>query len=305
VEAPQPLEPRFERGLGFAAAGVPALEVRENGDELDDRMRGRIVELHRPGALRLLFQQRGEVQPEDLVGLRRAPAGRIGEQRDVEVRQRVAERAADVVGIVVDLDKLREALDRVLTEGVALLPEHEVRSGGLAVDLLARPGLEVDLARGFDALALLDLPGVRPCVVDECLRVEELERRARGKVRGPRLVLEKPHRALGAVKTHLELCGADQGFRPLRGVLRLLRRPEDRLDAVERLLELLLRNERVDLFPCMRKRGRRRGRRSHRRSDRGLLLGAGRGVSGEQQDTREQDSGADSSSGRTHDRHSA
>ena len=75
------------------------------------------------------------------------------------------------------------AFDVLAAEGFPLLPDVDVRPIGLVVDLLARPGLQVDRARRLHALALRDLPGVRPRVVHERLRVEELEGGARKQIR--------------------------------------------------------------------------------------------------------------------------
>ena len=74
LEPAQPLEPRLERGLAFAAPGVPALEVRQDGDEAIDRVDGRIVQSDRRRGFRVRAQQAPEVEGVDGVRLRRAPS---------------------------------------------------------------------------------------------------------------------------------------------------------------------------------------------------------------------------------------
>ncbi len=307
MEAAQPLEPCLERGFPFAAAGVPALEVREDRHVTLDGVDGRIVE---PGGcrsrrgLRVRAEKPGEVERVDGVGLCGTPARGVGQDLREEVGERVAQRRPDSRGIVVRLDELGERLHALAPEGLPLLPEVHVRADGFVVDLLARPGLEVDRPLRLDALALRDLPGVHPRVVDERLRVEELEGRAGEKVLRPRLVFEKPDRGLVAVEARAHLHRADERLRPFGGILARLRRLQKRVDGAGGLLELLLGDEPVDLFPARGGRrdgahGRRGGCPSDRDGGRPLLLTRRR----PQGDSRDHNSSP--SRERAHVRHSA
>ena len=281
VENAQTLEPRLEGGLAPFALRVPRLEVREHRHGLGQGMRGGIVEaghlLTRTGTpgVAPLPEQARQVQAEELVGLRGAPTGGVRQERREEIRDGVAQGPANVRRIVVGLDELREARDGIAAQRLALCPDREVRAPRLVPDLLARPRLQVDRSRGFDALALPDLPRVRVRVVDQRLRVEELERRARQDVRRPRPLLQETHRGLRAVKSHPKLRGSDQRPGPLRGVVTLLGRVEERLNASEGLLELLFGDQAIDLRPRRRRRRRECGARVRSgcrpRRDRGTL----------------------------------
>src|SRR5262249_45347523 len=93
----------------------------------------------------------------------------------------------------------------------------------------------------------------------------ELQRRAVERALGPRLLLEETDRRLVAVERRAELDGADEGTGPLVVVLAAAGGVEDRVDPVERLGELLLGDEAVDLLPgSLAGRRRRRGGRGSR-----------------------------------------
>ncbi len=175
-QPPFALEASLEGRLALIPAGVPSLEIGQNGDEPRDGVIRGVVEPDSVGRRRIGAKKLRQVEREDRVRLGRSPARGIGQQGGEEVADGVAERVADPRRVVVGLDELRERLDLLAAQGLPLFPESDVGARCLVVDLLPRPRLEVHLPRRLDALAARHLPGVHLRVVHERLRVEELER---------------------------------------------------------------------------------------------------------------------------------
>ncbi len=236
---------------------MPGLQVRQDGDDLLQRMRGRVGQ-ERVGGGAFFVKELLQVEPEDFVGLLWRPAGSVREQLDEEIRHHVAQRAADPCGVCVGFEVLRERGDPELPERRPLAPDLEIGALRLREDLLARPGRKIHCASRLDALAARNLPGIRACVGRERLRVEEIECGAWQRAFRPRLLLEKPDCSLVAVEADRQLRLPHESPRPFGFVSAPPRRGKDLLHAFGRLLELLFRGEPVHFFPTGR-RGRLHG----------------------------------------------
>src|SRR5262249_61082983 len=106
-------------------------------------------------------------------------------------------------------------------ERFPLLPETQVRTERLRVDLRTRPGLQINGSGGFDPFALMDLPGVGVEVGDERLGVEQLELGPGQKTLRPRLLFQETDRGLVAVKADAKLHFPYERPGPFRFVSRL------------------------------------------------------------------------------------
>ena len=259
MEAAEPLQARFQLRLAPPRGGVPRLEVRQNRDGLLERVdRG----IFQGGKLRRSphSEEPGQRQSRSRRGLRGRPSGRVGEKLREEVRQRVAQRAADLGRIGVLLEVLGEPPDGHRSELPAPLPRVEVSVARLLEDLLARPRLQVRAGR-IDPLALADLPRVGPRVVDEGVRVEEIQRDPREQPLRPLLFAEETDGGLEAVQRRLQLHVPDERPGPVF-LVPTSRRGEDRVHLRQGLRELLLGDEPVHFRPVRGRSdgGRLRGR---------------------------------------------
>ena len=243
VQPAEPLEACLEGRLPPSGRGLPGLQVRKDGRELRERVRGGIVEarLYRP-------QQRGHVEPVQLV-LLRAPERGVRQQLDDQVGDRVPHRPPDARGVVAALQVVADAVDRIRTDAVTLRPDARVRTHRLRADLVRRPLLEIQRILRLDALALPDLVGVRLEVVDEGLAMEEVEHGMAGGAGRPRRLAQETDDRLVPVKGAAELRFPDQRARPLVLVAAGLGPGADLRHHCRRRLVLLLADEPVRLFP--------------------------------------------------------
>src|SRR6185436_8491964 len=100
-------------------------------------------------------------------------------------------RPADPRRVVTRREVARKDADRLAAELLAERKDALERAERLGGDLVPCPGLQVHRASGLDLLPLTDLIAVGLDVVDERARVEQLERRAGNRGRGPDLVAEE------------------------------------------------------------------------------------------------------------------
>ena len=249
VQGAQPGQARLEGGFLLALLVVPALQVVEDGADLDQRVHPGVD--HRAGGQLLPAEESLEIQLVDLVGVLRPPAGGVGEQLHPQVGDRVAQGGADVRGVVVLLDVGGQVLDRVVAQLLAVLPDGLVGLLGLGEDLLHGPGLQVHLALGVHPLALADLPGVAVGVGDQRVGVVEVQHRVAQQVLGPVLLGQETHRGLVPVQGGAQLHRADQAAHPLLGLLLLLGLLQKPLDHLAGRLVLLLVGQLVVLLPAL------------------------------------------------------
>ncbi len=104
MQTAKPFEACFQSRLRTVAAHVPGLEIVEEGADLQKRVDRGIVELDRGRRLRIARDQGRGIQPEDVVGLGRAPQRGVGQQLDPEIGDGVAQGAADARRVVVLLN---------------------------------------------------------------------------------------------------------------------------------------------------------------------------------------------------------
>jgi hypothetical protein len=249
VQPAQPFEAGLEGGLGPVVRCVPGFEVIEQSADLDQRVNGWGREVDPRGRSRIARDQRRCVKLEDVVGFRRAPQRRVGQQLDPQVGHGVAQGAADARRVVVLLNVASEITERLAPPLRSIRPQGEIRGVRRLDDLLEVPGLEIELAGGLHPLALVDLPRVDAGVGGEGVGVVKVEHRVRHRIVRPRLVLEKTHRGLVAVERHSQLGLLDQGAGPILSVALGRRACADGRHRLRSGFELLFRYQPIDVVP--------------------------------------------------------
>ena len=273
------IEVGLEFGPELSAPAMPVLEVGQHDDGAQQRVD------RASGNVGPLGQEIPEIELPGLVRLGRRPEARISQQAvDEEVGHGVAQRIPDALREVVRL-KVGEITDRDAAQLLAALPDREEAPLGLGGDLFGGPRLEVELGvrrHRNHALALPDLPVVAREVLEQGVGVVELDRGAGGRTRRPGRRLHLLDRGLETAEGGPHLRLAHQGLRPGRLVAGGAGARDQRRQPVGGLLQLLLAQQAVDLFPGGARahplgllRGRRQPQPLRRRI--GLQALAGRG----------------------------
>jgi hypothetical protein len=163
---------------------------------------------------RRIGQKPGQVEPVDFVGLGRGPQTGVLKDAGHEVDDGVPERVADAGRIAAGSPEIGEIADRVAGQPFPVLPHPQQGPPGFGLDLVPGPGLEVDLFRGLDAFAPVDLPGIGLVVSVEGLGVEKVEHVPVERGVRPGLFLQEADRGLVAVEGGAELDLLDEGPGP-------------------------------------------------------------------------------------------
>ena len=253
-------QPGFQRrgpGPGRIARGVaaaPIVKLVQQGAEPERRVGGWVVELdtrqHGAAARRIdARQQGGQRQRVALVQLGGRPAGGIGQVRNPEIGDEVAQAVAQPRRIVAPLEVGCQPRRGLACESGTLLPGGEVLRIGFGVNLVDGPRFEINGPVCLDARARADFVAVGARVVGQRMGIEQAQHELRAVVLRPGLFAKCAHRRLVAVQAGAQLRFAHQRERPVLGVAgaaRLLAQPGD---IARGLFEFLLVDQLVDAGP--------------------------------------------------------
>ena len=276
---------RFESGFGtVSGAAAPILVLAEERGLFFERVGGRRVEDGGGGpGVERGRQEPVEVEEIGFVRLARGPEARVGEEPGDEIDDRVAEGVADPGRIVAGAPEIGIFPGPMVRQALPVPPDALERGPGLRVDLVPRPGLEVDGACGLDALALVDLPGIGFVIGREGLGEEKVQHVAVDGGLRPGLLFEEADGGLVAVEAGAKLDFLDQGPGPERFVTGAPGLVAEARGLFGGLFEFLLVDEPLDELAArfvsgpglgLRAGGKERsGREKRRLARRGLIRG--------------------------------